>query len=668
MPRPSDKTTPLSLSAPALKALYPDSLSGDEALNALGSFTLAGFSDSALTLDKAVASHLTLSLRRDDKTRPVDGLCAAIRQLPGDATADRYSVTLRPWLWWLSLAGNNRIFQNQSVPDIVKAVFAGHGFSDYQLKLDATYPKREYCVQFGESDLNFVMRLLEDAGIFWFFTHADGKHTLVLADGNSHFPDCPNNAKIPYLGQDLGGRELEGVRSAGISRQAVAGGYRAGDYEFTTASASLYAQALAKSDLPNLYQYPGGYAKKADGDALAKQRSDGLRAEEVELVGDSDCRWLIPGHCFTLSGHPDPACNIAWVITRVSHEAGQQHYRNRFAAIPKATPYRPPRLTPKPVMHPQVAKVVGKAGEEIWTDKYGRVKVQFPWDRDGKDDESSSCWLRVMQPWSGKGFGMQFIPRIGQEVIVSFIDGDPDKPLVSGCVYNGDNALPYELPAKQTQSGLKTNSTKGGGGFNELRFDDSKDKEEVFFQAQKNYTVKVLNDVAADVGHDETLVVKNERKRSVTEGNDSLSVDKGNRTVEVKTGNETLNVKGKRTVKVEGDQSHSTGGNHEHKVSGNYTLTVDGNLTIKVSGTLTLQSGGAFTAKSDAAYTAQAGTSLTNKAGTGLTNQAGTELTNKAGTTLTNDAGVSLTNKASASQTVDGGGMLTLKGGLIQQN
>lgn len=319
-------------------------------------------------------------------------------------------------------------------------------------------------------------------------------------------------------------------------------------------------------------------------------------------------------------------------------------------------------------MHPQVAKVVGKAGEEIWTDKYGRVKVQFPWDRDGKDDESSSCWLRVMQPWSGKGFGMQFIPRIGQEVIVSFIDGDPDKPLVSGCVYNGDNALPYELPAKQAQSGLKTNSTKGGGGFNELRFDDSKDKEEVFFQAQKDYTVKVLNDAAADVGHDETLVVKNERKRSVTEGNDSLSVDKGNRTVEVKTGNETLNVKGKRTVKVEGDQSHSTGGNHEHKVSGNYTLTVDGNLTIKVSGTLTLQSSGAFTAKSDAAYTAQAGTSLTNKAGTGLTNQAGTELTNKAGTTLTNDAGVSLTNKASASQTVDGGGMLTLKSGLIQQN
>ena len=282
--------------------MYPDSLSGDEALNALGSFTLAGFSDSALTLDQAVASHLTLSLRRDDNTRPLDGLCSAIRQLPGDATADRYSVTLRPWLWWLSLAGNNRIFQNQSVPDIVKAVFAGHGFSDYQLKLDATYPKREYCVQFGESDLNFVMRLLEDAGIFWFFTHADGKHTLVLADGNSHFRTAPITPR------SLSARTWAGANWKACAAPASA----ARRWPAATAPAitihhrqRLAVRAGAGQIRPaQPLPIPGrlrqeGRRRRA---GQATQRRPARR--EVELVGDSDCRWLIPGHCFTLSGHP----------------------------------------------------------------------------------------------------------------------------------------------------------------------------------------------------------------------------------------------------------------------------------------------------------------------------------------------------------------------------
>ncbi|MCT7340713.1 type VI secretion system tip protein VgrG [Pseudomonas aeruginosa] len=190
-----------------------------------------------------------------------------------------------------------------------------------------------------------------------------------------------------------------------------------------------------------VYQHPGGYTAKAQGDSLTKQRIDGLRSQETRLIGESDCRWLVPGHWFTLSGHDDDSLNIDWVLTSVTHDASHAHYRNRFEAIPAATAYRPARVTPKPRMHTQTALVVGKAGEEIWTDQYGRIKLQFPWDRDGKNDETSSCWVRVVLPWSGKGFGMQFVPRIGQEVIVTFIDGDPDRPLVTGCVYNGDNAL-----------------------------------------------------------------------------------------------------------------------------------------------------------------------------------------------------------------------------------
>lgn len=668
MSRPADTSTTLSLTATALPDLFPETLAGEESLNGLGGFNLSGHSATVLTPDRAVASHLTATLHNEDMERLLDTLCAEIRQLPADATAERYQVILRPWLWWLGLASNNRVFQNQSTSDIVTAIFNTHGFSDYELKLTGSYSPREYCVQYGETDFAFVLRLLEEEGIFWFFIHEEGKHTLVLADSNEAFPPIPNGPKVAYLGQKIGERELHGIRSGQLCLQAVPGAYRATDYEFTTPTASLYGQAETVAGPSSIYEHPGGYTTKARGDTLAKQRVDALRTQEKRFVGESDCHWLVPGHWFTLTGHDDETLNIDWVVTSVTHDASHDHYRNRFEAIPKSTPYRPPRITARPRMPAQTALVVGKAGEEIWTDQYGRIKIQFPWDRDGKNDETSSCWVRVALPWSGKGFGMQFIPRIGQEVIVTFIDGDPDRPLVTGCVYNGDNILPYALPTNQTQSGIKTQSSKGGEGFNELRFEDKKDSEEVFLQAQKDLNINVLNDSSATVGHDETLTVKNARTRTVKEGDETVTLEKGRRTVNIQTGSDTLDVKDTRTVKVGSNQIHSTGGNYTHEVSGNYQLTVDGNLTIKVSGTLTLQSSGDLTAKSDASLTNQSGLALTNKAGTGLTNQAGTSLDNKAGTTLTNDAAISLTSKAGATQTVDGGGMLVLKGGIIKAN
>ncbi|QRY77357.1 type VI secretion system tip protein VgrG [Pseudomonas sp. PDNC002] len=668
MPRANDTTTSLALTAPALTDLYPQSLSGLEALNGLAQMGLEGTCDSSLALQGAIATHLTTTLRNDSEQRPLDALIAEIRQLPADATADRYQLILQPWLWWLTLASNNRVFQNLATSDIVTTIFKTHGFTDFKLSLTGSYEPREYCVQYGESDFAFVSRLLEEEGIFWFFTHEDGKHTLVLGDSNDAFPQIPNGPTVPYLGQEIGVRELHGVRSGQLCLQAVAGVYSATDYEFTTPTTSLYSQAEAVAGPRAMYEHPGGYTAKARGDSLSKQRVDELRSQEKRFIGESDCRWLVPGHWFTLSGHDDASLNIDWLVTSVTHEADHEHYRNRFEAIPKATNYHPRRATPKPRMHTQTALVVGKSGEEIWTDQYGRIKIQFPWDQQGKNDETSSCWVRVVLPWSGKGFGMQFIPRIGQEVIVTFIDGDPDRPLVTGCVYNGDNALPYALPENQTQSGIKTNSSKGGGGFNELRFEDKKDAEEVFLQAQKDMKVNVLNDSTATIGHDETLTVQNARTRTVKEGDETITLEKGKRSVTIQTGSDTLDVKDSRTVTVGADQTHSTGGNYSHKVSGNFELTVDGNLTIKVSGTLALQSGGSLTLKTDADLAAQAGTSVTSKAGTSLTNEAGTSLTNKAGTTLTNDAGVSLTNKASAEQTVDGGGMLTIKGGLVKVN
>lgn len=654
------KNTSLTSSCSLLTNFQTEVLTGTESLNQIWEILIGGSSTQSTTLSDAIATHITATLHNDANQRSLDALVAEIRQLPADATADRYQVVLRPWLWWLTLASNNRVFQNLSTSDIVTTIFKAHGFTDFKLSLSGSYEPREYCVQYGETDFAFVSRLLEEEGIFWFFTHEDGKHTLVLGDSSDAFPPIPNGPKVPYLGQGIGVRELHGIRSAQYSVQAVSGVYRATDYAFATPTTSLYSQAQALAGPLSMYEHPGGYIAKARGDALTKQRVDGLRSQEKRLIGESDCRWLVPGHWFTLTGHGDASLNIDWVVTSVTHDASHEHYRNRFEAIPKATAYRPPRVTPKPRMHTQTAQVVGKAGEEIWTDQYGRIKIQFPWDRDGKNDETSSCWVRVVLPWSGKGFGMQFIPRIGQEVIVTFIDGDPDRPLVTGCVYNGDNTLPYALPDNQTQSGIKTNSSKGGGGFNELRFEDKKDAEEVFLQAQKDLKVNVLNDSTATIGHDETLTVQNARTRTVKEGDETITLEKGKRTVTIQTGSDTLDVKDSRTVTVGADQTHSTGGNYNHKVSGNYELTVDGNLTIKVSGTLTLQSGGDFTAKSDL--------SLSHLAGTSITQKASTSLENKAGTTLTNDAGVSLTSKAGAEQTVDGGGMLTIKGGLIKVN
>lgn len=651
-----------------LKGLYPRSISGREVLNDLARLDLQGSSDDLLALPGSVATHVTATLRNDAQQRPLDALIAEIHRLPADATAEHYQLVLRPWLWWLTLASNNRVFQNLASSDIVTTIFKAHGFTDFKLSLTGSYEPREYCVQYGESDFAFVSRLLEEEGIFWFFTHEEGKHTLVLADSNDAFPPIPNGPKVPYLGQEIGVRELHGIRSARYCLQAVVGTYSATDYEFTTPSTSLYSQAQGEVGPRVQYEYPGGYTAKVRGDALAKQRVDGLRSQERRLIGESDCRWLVPGHWFTLTGHDDAALNIDWVLTSVTHEADHEHYRNRFEAIPKDSTYRPPRITPKPRMHTQIAKVVGKAGEEIWTDKYGRIKIQFPWDRDGKNDETASCWVRVALPWSGKGFGIQFVPRVGQEVIVAFIDGDPDKPLVTGCVYNGDNSMPYALPDNATQSGIKTNSSKGGDGFNELRFEDKKDEEQVFLQAQKDFAVNVLNDATVDIGHDQALTVTNDRTRTVKEGNDTTTVEKGDRSVTIAKGKDTLNVKDARNVTVEGDQHHNVQGNDEHTVKGDYKLTVEGNLTIEVSGKLMLNSRGDLSAKSNGNVMVEASGSLDNKAGASLTNKAGTSLENKAGTTLTNNAGATLTNKASASQTVDGGGMLTLKGGMIKAN
>jgi len=599
---------------------------------------------SSLSMADAIGQHATVTICHGDTKRLLDGMCAAIRHLPHGIGTARYVLELRPWLWWLTLSADNRIFQSKSVPDIVEAVFAAHGYRDYELKLNASYAARDYCVQYGESDFNFVVRLLEEEGIFYFFRHEEGRHVMVLADGNDTCSACPGPATIDFMPPQVGSRELQAVRSGEIGQQAVSQGFRTTDYAFITPATSLYSQAASGSGKGSVYDYPGRYDSKSAADAIAKRRLEALAAHARMLDAESDCRGITAGYTFTLAGHEREDCNTEWLVTEVQHQGDHEQYRNRFTALPLASAYRPQRKTVRPrIPGSQTALVVGKAGEEIWTDEHGRVKVQFHWDRDGKSDENSSCWMRVAQMWSGKSWGVQFIPRIGQEVVISFLDGDPDRPLVTGCVYNGSNTLPYALPAEQTKSALKTQSSKGGGGFNEIRFEDKKDAEELYLHAQKDMTTDVLHDATRSVGNDDTLKV---------EQNQSITLAKGNRSAEISTGNDSLSVKGTRSVKVEGNEDHKNLADFTQDVDGNYKLIVQGNLTIEASGSISFK----------------AGQSMASEAGTALSNKAGTALTNKAGTDLTNEGGITLTSKAGASQTVDGGGMLTLKGGLVKIN
>lgn len=652
--RADDSLTTLRFTGAAgLAKLSVQALAGTEALDQPFLYRLECQSaDPGLDLETALGQHATVTLVGGGVERVLDGLCARIGQWPGDSNAARYTLELRPWLWWLTLATDHRIFQAKSVVEIVEAVFAAHGYADYKLSLTASYAARDYCVQFGESDFAFVSRLLEEEGIFYFFEHEVGRHVLVLADANSAFAACNGGVAIDFAPPQVGAR-VAAIRGGQLGHQAVSRGYRATDFQFTTPKTSLYAQADAGASAPAVYDYPGGYLAKAAGETLTKQRVDGLRTGARELAGEGDVRTLAAGGSFKLAGHERDDANTDWLLREVSHDASHQHYHNRFLALPLASAYRPRRTTPRPRLHStQTAIVVGKSGEEIWTDEYGRVKVQFHWDRVGKNDEHSSCWVRVAQMWSGNGWGAQFIPRIGQEVVISFLDGDPDRPLVTGCVYNGANPLPYALPAEQTKSALKSQSLQGGGGFNELRFEDKKDAEQLYLRAQKDMKTEILHDALRTVGNDDTVQVKQNQTIEVQEGNQKLTVVKGNRETQISTGDDTLAVKGKRSVTIDGNEVRVNKGDLTHTIDGNYSLTVQGNLTIEVSGAVKIT----------------AGTEFSNEAAAALTNKAGTALTNKAGTTLTNDAGLSLVSKAAASQTVDGGGMLTLKGGLVKIN
>jgi len=523
-----------------------------------------------------------------------------------------YRITLRPWLWLLTRTTDNRIFQKQSVPDIIKQVCADHGFTDIENRLTASYPPREYCVQYRESDFDFLSRLMEEEGIYYFFVHEESKHTLVLADGASAHETFGKYDIVPWYPPDAHEhREREHLDDWTMARGVRAGSVSLRDFDFTKPSADLnvmsrMAKPHAQAEYER-YEYPGGYQAVRTGEDLARVRLEEYQADHEVLSGRGNARGLIPGYLFTLELFPRDDQNREYLILEVTHrlhqggfdsggvdEGSNFEYDCSLRAVPSSEPYRPPRVTPRPLMHgPQTAIVVGQSGEEITTNEFGQVKVQFHWDREGSKNQSSSCWIRVAQIWAGKQWGAQFIPRIGQEVVVDFLEGDPDRPIITGSVYNGDNKPPYELPANQTQSGIKTRSTKSGtrDNYNEIRFEDKKGSEQLYIHAEKNMDTRVENcqtlnvDVnrAVTVGKDEKHHVKNNRKKNV-DVDETTSIGQ-NRDVTVGM-EETLKVGTERKKNVGLSETNTIGTNRSTTVLASDTLNVIANRTETISGSL----------------------------------------------------------------------------------
>ena len=526
---------------------------------------------------KLLGKLMTVSVKMpsDTKTRYFNGFVSSFQYFGRAEGNSEYRAILRPWIWMLSHNYDCRIFQEKTVPEIFEKICKEtHGFSDFRLSLSEQYRKREYCVQYRESDFAFVSRLLEEEGIFYYFEHEEDKHTLVLTDANSSLPDIEGEKDIPFRPPGESKVILEHISTWRVSHQVQTGACILDDYDFTKPRVDLTGRSAIKRTHGKAeyeaYDYPGLHWEAGDGETLARIRIEELQSQHKRFNGIADHRKISPGRAFNLKECPRKDENAEYVIISANikvdsaeieqmREGAENRFDVELKAIEKNEPFRPARTTPKPfVRGPQTAVVVGKSGEEIWTDKYARVKLQFHWDREGESNENSSCWVRVSQSWAGKNWGGIQIPRIGQEVIVDFLEGDPDRPLVTGRVYNDGQMPPYALPENQTQSGMMSRSTKNGApeNFNELRFEDKAGEEQIYFHAEKDFKRVVENDDILEIGLEkkspgsQTISVHKDRTATIKTGNDGTTVDQGNHSIKVTAGTSLIEAAQKITLKV----------------------------------------------------------------------------------------------------------------------
>ncbi|MCJ7627040.1 MAG: type VI secretion system tip protein VgrG, partial [Longimicrobiales bacterium] len=525
------------------------------------------------------------------------------------------------------------------------------------IKCVESYSPREYCVQYRESDLEFVSRLMEEEGIFYFFQHSGEGHKLILADDRSAVEACKGQ-EIFRVEQSPDARDDEDViTELEREHQVYTAKVTITDYDFAQPSMNLESSA-SDDDFEELYDYPGKYTKLSDGERYASLRLQEQAAAQEIVRGIGRCRAFRSGYEFDLSEHYRADLNQTYFLKSVWHSGHgggyrsakqEAEYTNEFECMPASIPFRAPSRTPKPVVQgSQTAMVVGPSGEEIFTEKNGQVKVQFHWDRVGKRDEKSSCWVRVSHPWAGKGWGAVSIPRIGQEVIVDFLEGDPDRPIVTGRVYNAEVMPPFPLPDGGVVSGIKSNTHKGSG-YNELSMDDTPGKEKFTVHAQYNK--------GTTVGNDSTEKVGNNRSSSVSV-DDSLSVG-SNQSVDVGA-NQTISVSGNRTVSVSGSETTEVSGTRSATVTGADSVATSADHSVDASGAINLTSGAAMALNAGADLEANASANI--KIGAGGT----IEISAPGGVKLV--AGGTSIEMTPGSISINGAGMFDVVAGLIKHN
>ncbi|KVL53830.1 type IV secretion protein Rhs [Burkholderia cepacia] len=572
-------------------------LDGSDELGRLFEFRIEALADShSLSLKDMLGKPVTVRIEQQDlSTRYLNGIVA--RASLAGRRAERYygyELIVRPWLWLATRRSDCRIFQNKTVPEIVQEVLSTYGFP-IESHLAETYVPRDYCVQYNETDAAFVSRLMEFEGIYFWFRHAEDTHTLMLGDAMSSHTGLPGYETIPYIARDRTAIADEEHIDGWLPAQVVSvGKHQTTDYDYTKPRADLSSQKVDPRghdhDSFASFEWPGGYRDDAPGAHYSRVRLEEQQAEHERASADTDVRGVAPGYLFTLAHCPRADQNREYLIVRCQYRFQENAYASDQGAEavvhqtmmlvqPSSLPYRSPRDTPRPRTNgPQTATVVGPPGEEIWTDQYGRVKLQFRWDRYGQSNQDSSCWVRVSSPWAGGGFGGVQIPRVGDEVVVDFLNGDPDEPIVTGRVYNGEKMPPWGLPGSATQSGLLSRSSPGGTTehANAFRFEDKKGAEQLWMHAERNFdaeteldhSLSVGNNHTHMVGNDETMQVKNNRQRSVGQ-------------------NETVNIGQNRVAQIGANETHGVTGNRTRTVGQNESVTIAANRDATIGGTHT---------------------------------------------------------------------------------
>jgi type VI secretion system secreted protein VgrG len=727
----------LTLSTPLGKdALILDRLDGVEQISQPFCFSLDMHSLSpTLDLSGLVGSEVKVSFKFGKGKRYFCGIVGTAEQgwtvRKDNNNFTHYQAKVYPKFWLLKFTRDYRIFQNKSALDIIKTVLQENGVTEIQDKTAGCGKRvRDYCVQYGESCFDFVCRLMEEEGIFYFFSHTESTHKMILADDSLQAEETVAGG-VPYISSLSDNPNFNVIHTLRLQEQVVAKKFAAADFNFETPSTHLYNKVTGEGSGGQIYDYPGLFMKTNEGDTVANHRIQDLEWNKKTLTGISTTPLFSAMFKFSLNNHPRADANKDYVLYQVHHRInqsalkGESIYENNFVAFPKMVPFRPPRVSLKQLIHStQTAIVTTKAGEEIWCDEYGRIKVKFHWDQRGTNDEKSSCWIRVAQLWAGSSWGGLFTPRIGMEVVVTFLNGDPDRPLITGCVYNGNNMAPPYAKSEPTKSTIKSNSSKGGGGFNEFRLEDKKGAEEIFTHAQKDKNsivedartllIKTGNDTTTiaqgsrlvtlrgDKGQrpqrgDDTLVLtkgsrlvdlkgagsetgnhtlditKGDNTIHIKKGNEIKTLDQGNQEVTLSSGNQTIKIVGTRDITVNKAESHTNQDAFKQEVTKDYTLKVTGSLMITVTGAVTVKTSADATIKAAGNLNLESGGNMTLKAGGNLALQAtaswqGTglnvKLTGQTGAVV--DGGPMVTVKGAGTATLQGGGMAVVKGGAVK--